>query len=61
MPRERLLSGFVLRVTIKRHRWHITLYNLKTGEVKTFDSFTALSAYLESASLQYCTEPSKPS
>jgi hypothetical protein len=50
MHDERLLSGYVLRVAVRRHRWHITLIYVRSGEVKTFDSFEALRAYLEHAS-----------
>ena len=49
MCRETLLSGYVLRVAVKRHRWHITLHNLKTGEIMVFGSFDALERYLERA------------
>jgi hypothetical protein len=46
MTGETLLSGYILRVAVKRNRWHLSLHNLKTGEVKTFDSFEALSEHL---------------
>ncbi|MCA9840065.1 MAG: hypothetical protein KC422_24355 [Trueperaceae bacterium] len=49
---ETLVSGYVLRVAVKRHRWHIHLHNLRTAEVKVFTSFAALSQYLEQSSLE---------
>lgn len=52
MCKETLLSGYILRVSVKRHHWHITLHNLKTGEVKTFSSFEALHIYLEQVSIR---------
>lgn len=47
-----LLSGHVLRIAVRRHRWHITLHDLRTGRVRTFRSFAALNAYLERVSSQ---------
>jgi len=63
MREETLLSGYILRVAVKRNRWHLTLHNLKTGSVKTFSSFEALRAFLEHASTHPtgppCNEPPK--
>lgn len=57
MRGETLLAGFILRVAVKRNRWHITLHNLKTGEVRPFSSFAALITYLEQTSSKLTQPP----
>ena len=47
MRGERLLSGYVLRVSQLKQGWRIALQNLQTGQQKHFDSFKALQEYLE--------------
>ena len=49
MREERLLSGYVLRVSQLRQSWRITLQNLHTGQQQHFDSFKALQEYLEAS------------
>jgi len=50
MREEMLIHGYVLRIAVVRHRWRISLFNPLGGEVRTFDSFLTLSAFLERSS-----------
>jgi hypothetical protein len=52
---ERLLCGYVLRVSIERNRWKLGLLNVETGEARLFGSFEDLKQHLESVSnIQIC-------
>ena len=50
MREEMLIHGYVLRIAVVRHRWRISLFDPVGGEVRTFDSFLALSVFLERSS-----------
>ena len=50
MDQERLLSGYVLRVSIRLSRWKLSLLNVETGQVWLFSSFEDLKQHLEAAS-----------
>ena len=47
MRGPRLLSGYVLRVTVHANRWHIVLVDLARGVTLTFHDFTDLARHLE--------------
>lgn len=56
MREKMLIHGYVLRIAVVRHRWRITLFDPHGGKVRAFDSFLALSEFLERSS----TAPSTP-
>ena len=58
MDHERLLSGYVLRVSIRRNRWSLVLLNVETGEVEQFSSFESLKEHLEARANDSLGQPS---
>lgn len=60
MHDDRLVAGCLVRVAIRRNRWHITLHDPTTGEVESFASFEALGARLEQLSSERARPPGTP-
>lgn len=52
MPAERVMNGYLLRVSVRRHRLHLTLHDLRTGQHLTFRSFDLLLEHLERVAAQ---------
>jgi|JRYI01.1.fsa_nt_gb hypothetical protein len=47
MRGPRLVSGYVIRVTVRSNRWHIVLVDLGRGATTTFHDFADLARHLE--------------
>ncbi|MCA9840408.1 MAG: hypothetical protein KC422_26100 [Trueperaceae bacterium] len=52
MQQDELLGSFLLRVVVRKHRPCYALQNLKTGEVKQFETSADAFAYVERSSEQ---------
>ena len=61
MDHERLLSGYVLRVSIWQGQWSLVLLNVETGEAKHFSSFEDLKQHLETFSRSLAKDLPSPS
>ncbi len=47
MSAERLLGSYILRVSIHRNRWRLSVQDVRGGEARTFGSFQELLEHLE--------------
>ncbi|HLU82423.1 MAG TPA: hypothetical protein VKZ43_03395 [Trueperaceae bacterium] len=47
MRAPRLLTGYVIRVTVLDNRWHIVLVDIARHSTTTFHDFMDLAAHLE--------------
>lgn len=60
MHEPRLVSGYVIRVWVRDHRWRILLLDLASGGSLEFDDFTALAERLELEAARRAVSQERP-